>query len=167
MNSDAVKAKLLADERSKVNRYPGSSNNDDNNINSNGVSNKYPATNGKDGYDLENGNGSTNNNNNNNYNADMNVRTSLLLQHQDETLDVLGVAVTRVGHIAETIHDEIGQQNKILSEMEEDLSNVEEELGLVMGKLAKLLKTKDSWQLGTIVCLIGTVIILFFLVLYT
>ena len=99
--------------------------------------------------------------------VDSQARQSLLMRHQDETLDELDVAVTRVSEMAENIGDEIGQQNKMLTEMEEDLSNVEEELGMAMGKLAKFLKTKDTWQLGTILCLSGTVVVLFFLVLYT
>jgi syntaxin 6 len=97
---------------------------------------------------------------------DSQARQSLLLQHQDETLDELGEAVVKVGHMAETINEEIGQQNKMLSEMEEDLEHVEEELGMVMGKLAKVLKTKDRWQLGTIICLTFIVVILFLMVLY-
>lgn len=97
---------------------------------------------------------------------DSQARQSLLLQHQDETLDELGDAVVKVGHMAETIHEEIGQQNKMLTDMEEDLENVEEELGMVMGKLAKFLQTKDRWQLGTIVCLSFTVVLLFLMVLY-
>lgn len=93
-------------------------------------------------------------------------QSMVLQQHQEETLDDLGVAVTRVNHMAETIHDEIGQQTKMLGEMEEDLANAEEELGMVMGKLAKFLRTKNQWQLGTIVCLSITVVVLFFMVLY-
>jgi hypothetical protein len=159
MNSDSVKAKLNADDRGTNNRNGG---NNDRFLNGNrGAS--TAETNGD--YDhIQSDNYS---NFNNGHSSDTNVRTSLLMQHQEETLDVLGAAVTRVGHMAETIHEEIGQQNKMLTDMEEDLTNVEEELGMVMGKLAKLLKTKDSWQLGTIICLMGTVIILFFLVLYT
>jgi Syntaxin 6, N-terminal len=152
MNSDAVKAKLLADERARAVRTR---------TNNAGSSNFAAAELNGDHLQSDtdqHGLGSSDSSQ---------VRTSLLFQHQEETLDELGAAVTRVGHVAETIHDEINQQNKMLTEMEEDLSNVEEELGLVMGKLAKLLKTKDSWQLGTIVCLIGTVVMLFLLVLYT
>ena len=99
--------------------------------------------------------------------VDSQARQSLLMQHQDETLDELDLAVTRVNEMAGNIGDEIGQQNKMLTEMEEDLTNVEEELGMVMGKLAKFLKTKDTWQLGTILCLMATALVLFFLVLYT
>jgi hypothetical protein len=44
---------------------------------------------------------------------------------------------------------------------------VEEELGIVMGKLAKFLQTKDRWQLGTILTLTITVLFLLMLVVYT
>ena len=89
------------------------------------------------------------------------------MQHQDETLDELDAAVTRVGHMAEHIHEEVGQQNKMLNEMEEDLADAEEQLGMVMGKLAKFLQTKDRFQLGTILALFCTMIVLLFLVIYT
>jgi syntaxin 6 len=98
---------------------------------------------------------------------DSQARTSLLLQKQDETLDVLGEAVIRVGYMADNIHDEINQQNKMLTEMDADLTNAEQELGVVMGKLGKFLQTKDKWQLGTVLAMSLTVVILFFLVLYT
>ena len=38
---------------------------------------------------------------------------------------------------------------------------------MVMGKLAKLLQTKDRCQLGTILCLTAIAIVLFMLVLYS
>jgi len=99
--------------------------------------------------------------------ADSAARTFLLMQQQDETLEDLDEAVVRVGHMATSIHEEIGQQNKILEEMDDDLADAEEKLGVVMGKLGKLLKTKDKCQLGTILALIVTVIVLLFLVIYT
>lgn len=99
--------------------------------------------------------------------ADRQAQTSLLMQHQDETLDELGDAVHRVGEMAGNIQEEIGFQNKMLEEMDDDLADAEEKLGLVMGKLAKFLKTKNKWQLGTILTLVLVVLILFFLVLYT
>lgn len=49
----------------------------------------------------------------------------------------------------------------------QDLENAEEQLGMVMGKLAKLLQTKNTCHLGTILCLTATAIVLFLLVLYT
>lgn len=93
--------------------------------------------------------------------------TLLMMQQQDETLEDLDMAVTRVGYMAETIHEEIDTQNVMLSSLEEDLADAEEQLGVVMGKLAKLLKTKSKCQIGLIVILCLVVLILFFLVIYT
>eukprot|EP00957_Ditylum_brightwellii_P046637 3539660-Ditylum_brightwellii.AAC.1 len=95
------------------------------------------------------------------------AQARMMLQQQDETLDELDDAVERVGAMAGEIHEEIGQQSKMLSELEEDLVTAEEELGMVMGKLAKLLKTKNKWHLLTIIGLSLTVIVLFFLVIYS
>jgi syntaxin 6 len=95
------------------------------------------------------------------------ARTSLLMEHQDETLDELDAAAQRVGHMASTIHEEIGLQNQMLTELQDDLEHVEDELGLVMGKVARLLKTKNGCQLGLIVSLFCIMVVLLMLVLYT
>jgi syntaxin 6 len=137
MNSDDVKSKMVADERAKAIRRAGGAN--------------------QTQQEVEH----------TEFIADSQAQQSLLMQAQDETLDELGEAVTRVGEMAETIHEEIGFQNKMLTQMEEDLSDAEEKLGLVMGKLAKLLKTKSKWHLGTILILSLVVVVLFFLVIYT
>lgn len=141
-NSASVKAKLLSDERA-MRRRRGQR----------GDGNEMGAT--------------MSSQSNEDMLASGQARASLLMQHQDETLDALDVAVSRVGDIAVAIGEEINDQNKMLDEMTTDLENVEEELGLVMGKLAKFLKTKNSWQLGTIMFLMATTVVLFFLVLYT
>jgi syntaxin 6 len=140
MNSERVKNKQLFDERNKAVRRSGDG--------------LLGATNDEERQ-------------NTNFILDNQAQTSLLMQEQDETLDELGEAVTRVGEMAGAIHEEIGHQNKMLDELDRDMTNVEEELGLVMGKLAKFLHTKDPWQLRTILCLSLTVVILFFLVIYT
>ena len=97
---------------------------------------------------------------------DSQAQTSLLMEQQDETLDELGEAVVRVGEMAEGISEEIQQQNRMLDEFDEDLTNVEEELGMVMGKLAKFLKTKDKWQLRTICTLTLVIVVMIFVLLY-
>ena len=99
--------------------------------------------------------------------VDTRARAQMMMHQQDEALDDLDVAVSRVGNMAGEIHEEIGQQNKMLSELDEDLADAEEKLGMVMGKLGKLLKTKNKCQLGTILILCLIVLILFFLVIYT
>ena len=139
MASEAVKAKMLADERAKALRRAGAD--------------SLGATN-----DTQRMNTS--------FIVDSQARTSLLMQHQDETLDELDAAVERVGNIAGHINAEIGQQNKMLEEMDDDLANVEEELGMVMGKLGKFLQTKDRGQICIILGLTATALVLFLLLVY-
>lgn len=139
ITSEAVKLKLLEDERNKAVRRSGDgtlgARNDDERRNTAFV-------------------------------LDNQAQTSLLMEQQDETLDELGEAVVRVGEMAEGISEEIQQQNKMLDELDEDLMNVEEELGMVMGKLAKFLKTKDRWQLRTIFTMILIIVVMLFVLLY-
>lgn len=140
ISSEAVKLKLLEDERNKAVRRSGD-----------GVLGARDDTQRK----------------NTSFVLDNQAQSSMLMEQQDETLDELGEAVSRVGEMAEGISEEIEQQNKMLDQLDEDLTNVEEELGMVMGKLAKFLKTKDKYQLRIILSLTLVVFILFFLVLYT
>lgn len=102
-----------------------------------------------------------------NFIADAQANSALLMEEQDETLDELGEAVERVGGMALTINEEITRQNKLLGEMDDDLADAEEKLGVVMGKLAKFLKTKNKWHLCTIMGLSGVVVLLFVMVIYT
>lgn len=140
MNSDPVKEKLLVDERNKAVRRSGDG-----------------LLGAKDDEERQN----------TAFIFDNQAQTSLLMQQQDETLDELGEAVVRVGELAGVIHEEIGHQNRMLDELDQDMTNAEEELGLVMGKLAKFLNTKDRRQLRTIMVLTLTVVVLLFLVIYS
>lgn len=140
MNSDFVKNKQFMDERNKAVRRSGDG--------------LLGATNDEERQNTA-------------FIMDNQAQTSLLMKEQDETLDELGEVVSRVGEMAGVISEEIGHQNKMLDELDQDMTNAEEELGLVMGNLAKLLKTKDPWQLRTIMCLSLTVVILFLLLIYS
>jgi len=139
MQSNAVKDKLLYDEKAKTARRKALSNN---------------ATRQTPKDELQEKNSSRS-------------ETMLMMQEQDDTLDGLSSAVTRVSHMAGTINEEIETQNKMLINLEDDLVDVEEQLGVVMGKLGKLLKTKSRCQIGLILILSLIVLVLFFLVLYT
>lgn len=159
MQSEELKQKFLRDERALTERRRGVVVGNDNGRSA------LPD-------DLEHGNASTANHNKgngviNNNNSEERSETMLMMQQQDETLDDLGLAVTRVGYMAESIHEEIESQNKMLTDLEDDLADAEEQLGVVMGKLAKLLKTKSRCQIGLILILSLIVLVLFFLVLYT
>ena len=162
MQSDEIKQKFVSDEKALKERRKGGGGL------GGGTSSSSSATNGttnnNNGYyskarDVESGNTSSTN--------PERAETMLMLQQQDETLDDLDLAVTRVGYMAETIHEEIDTQNIMLKNLEEDLADAEEQLGVVMGKLAKLLKTKSKCQIGLIIILSLIVLVLFFLVLYT
>jgi len=138
MNSESIKAKLMSDERMKTKRRLGFIGTQSQEIQ-------------EDSEFLESTQASAH----------------LMLRQQDETLEELDEAVERVGHMAENINEELGQQNKTLNDLQDDLDDAEEKLGMVMGKLAKMLKTKSKWELGTILCLSLVVVVLFFLVIYT
>lgn len=141
MNSSEVKQKIIEDERALACRRMSLKNN--NGGDSNGMQ--------EDEENLVN----------------QTANAHLILKQQDETLDELDDAVVRVGTMADTIHTEIKHQTYMLDDLEEDLQDAEEKLGFVMGKLGKFLKTKNRCQLGTILCLMLIVLVLFFLVLYT
>jgi len=165
MQSDEVKQKSSNDERALTERRKVQSASA---AVANGGGPSNNGTKGPEGYtnirsdsDLEEGNAAA-------AAADPDrSETLLMMQQQDETLEDLDMAVTRVGYMAETIHEEIDTQNAMLKSLDDDLTDAEEQLGVVMGKLAKLLKTKSKCQLGLIVLLALVVLVLFFLVIYT
>lgn len=138
MNAEAIRTKLMSDERAKAQRRMGFR--------------------GERSLEVREDEG---------FLEKSQASAHLMLRQQDETLEELDEAVGRVGNMAENIHEELGQQNKTLGSLEEDLEDAEEKLGLVMGKLAKMLKTKSKLQLGTILLLSAVVIVLVVLVIYT
>lgn len=140
MNSDEIKKKIAADERSLANRRAGGGD-----------------MSGKSEIEKEN----------TAFLVDQATQAQLMMRQQDETLDDLDDAVIRVSNMADGIHEEINSQNKLLDYLEDDLQDAEEKLGMVMGKLGKLLKTKNKCQLGTIIMLCVVVVVLFFLVIWT
>uniref|UniRef100_A0A7S1U751 t-SNARE coiled-coil homology domain-containing protein n=1 Tax=Phaeomonas parva TaxID=124430 RepID=A0A7S1U751_9STRA len=103
---------------------------------------------------------------NTNYIHDQQARTQLTLRQQDETLVELGESVDRVGLMADRINEELVDQNRMLNDFEADLDRAAEEMGFMMGKLAKLLKTKDTCQIWVILLLGLTIIVLGFMVIY-
>jgi syntaxin 6 len=135
MNSDDIKAKLDTDEKRKAKAAAAAQ--------------SIPKLNQQDEEFVQ-------------YN---NMKAQALIKQQDQTLDELDHAVVRVGRMAETIQDEIGQQNKMLQEVDEDMDDAQQKLGFVTGKLSKMLKTKNKWQIWTIILLALIVFFLFFLVI--
>lgn len=90
-----------------------------------------------------------------------------ILRHQDDNLNSLGKSVSRLGHVAVHIHDEVDAQNKMLDDLDQDMENAKDSMNVVMYKMGKFLHTKDRCQIGTILLLSCILFVLFFLVLYT
>jgi syntaxin 6 len=140
INSQAIKTKMLSDQRKKSKRRLGLQN----------------TQSFEDGNESEQAQ----------FIGDNHASAQMMMQQQDETLDDLDDAVVRVGHMAGHIDEELRGQNKMLNELEDDLQNAEEQLGMVTGKLGELLKTKNKWQLRAIMIMCLIVVILLFLVMY-
>ena len=88
------------------------------------------------------------------------ARTRQVLQDQDENIDQLGGAVDRIHNMASEIHGELRTQTRLIEDLEADMDETTEKMNFVMGKLAKLLKTKDSCQLWTIIILTVVLVLL-------
>mmetsp|Transcript_6851 Transcript_6851/g.21240 ORF Transcript_6851/g.21240 Transcript_6851/m.21240 type:complete len:127 (-) Transcript_6851:291-671(-) len=80
-------------------------------------------------------------------------RRRTIMQEQDEGLEQLDGAVDRVHRMAQEIHGELKTQGNLLEDLENEIDETSEKMNFVMGKLAKLLKTKDNCQLWTIIIL--------------
>jgi len=65
------------------------------------------------------------------------------------------------------INEELKVQNQMLNDLDRDIDEAAEKMNFVMGKLAKLLKTKDSCQIWVIIILTLVLVLLIFLVVYT
>ena len=95
------------------------------------------------------------------------ARVSATLQEQDEGLEQLDGAVDRIHGMASEIHGELSSQSRMLDDMEGELDETTEKMNFVMGKLSKLLKTKDTCQIWTVIILVLVLVLLVFLVIYT
>ena len=69
-------------------------------------------------------------------------------------------------NIALEIQDELEVQNRMLNEVDRDMDEASDAMGMMMGKLGKLLKTKDNCQIWSVIILTLTLIALIFAVLY-
>ncbi|CAM9297695.1 unnamed protein product [Ascophyllum nodosum] len=98
---------------------------------------------------------------------DQQSRVRMHLARQDQDLEELGTHVERVGETANIINDELREQNRMLTALDEDLEETTERMNFVMGRLGKLLKTKSKCQIWTVVILSCLFIIMVFLVIYT
>ena len=91
-----------------------------------------------------------------------------MIKNQDESLDYLSSSAQRLQHLSEGISVELGEQNKMLTELDGDLDRAETALLFVTKKTEELIKKSGGCKtFGLIVCLVFVVILLFLLILYT
>jgi len=95
------------------------------------------------------------------------AQTRTIMREQDENLEQLDGAVDRVHRMAEEIHGELKTQSRMIGDLENEIDETSEKMNFVMGKLAKLLKTKDTCQLWTIVILAVVLVVLILLLIWS
>jgi len=95
------------------------------------------------------------------------AETRTIMREQDDNLEVLDGAVDRVHRMAQEIHGELKTQSRLIDDLEQEIDETSEKMNFVMGKLAKLLKTKDSCQLWTIVILTLVLIIMILVLIWS
>ena len=92
--------------------------------------------------------------------------TKSVMEDQDVIVRKLDVAVGNLHEQATVIKEEATLQKKMLDNLENDLDDAGLKMGVVMGSLSKLLKTKDGCQIWTIVILAVILIILVALIIW-
>ncbi|KAG3113431.1 hypothetical protein PI124_g10883 [Phytophthora idaei] len=94
-------------------------------------------------------------------------RQQQIMQEQDMSLAELQTDITRLHGVTVEISSEVKHQNKMLDDLTDDVEEAQERMDFVMGRLSKLLKTKDKCQLGLILFLVAVLVVMVFLVVYT
>ena len=84
-----------------------------------------------------------------------------IIAQQDETLTELARVTDRLGETAVVINSELQDQQRLLSQLDNDMDRQQEKMNYVMGKMGKLLKTSDMKQIGFVIFLLLLSIVLF------
>ncbi|KAL7477747.1 hypothetical protein ACHAW6_003537 [Cyclotella cf. meneghiniana] len=92
----------------------------------------------------------------------------LMMKQQDEGLEMLGQSAERLSKISMGIHEELGHQNKMLNEMEEDLDTAATNLSMVTIKTKELIQKSGGKRNFIIIVILSlVVVVLLFLILYS
>lgn len=91
----------------------------------------------------------------------------MMMKEQDQGLEMLGQSAERLSKISLGIHEELGHQNKMLDEVENDLEAATTNLSAVTAKTKDLVrKSGGKRNFVIIVTLTIVVIVLLFLIIY-
>jgi hypothetical protein len=90
------------------------------------------------------------------------------LQQQDQGLELLSQATDRLGIMSMAISDELGQQNRILDDMQDDLEEASGNLDVLTRKTKEFIdQSGGTKNFMVILCLSIVVVVLVLLILYT
>jgi len=103
----------------------------------------------------------------NDYIEDRRNQTQALVGKQDEVLDDMSHALGRLGDVATVINTELKDQNQILQEFDGEMDESIGTMGMVMGKVTRLLNKSDKGRLCCIIFLIVVALIEVVLIIYT
>jgi len=103
----------------------------------------------------------------NDYIDDRRNQTQALVGKQDEVLDDMSNALGRLGDVASVINTELQDQNKILQEFDGEMDESIGTMGMVMGKVNRILNKSDKGRLCCIILLIIIAMIEVLLIIYT
>mmetsp|Transcript_10640 Transcript_10640/g.24705 ORF Transcript_10640/g.24705 Transcript_10640/m.24705 type:complete len:94 (-) Transcript_10640:32-313(-) len=89
------------------------------------------------------------------------------IKRQDQGLELLGQSAERLGQMSLHIHEELGYQNNMLDDMDNDLGKATNNLDFVTQKTREMVqKAGGRSNFCLILALTGVVIILVFLVFF-
>ncbi len=97
---------------------------------------------------------------NNRFVKDQKLQTQQLIREQDKNIESLGTAVDRLHEVGRTINTEVKEQSVMLDKLEGEIDEASSKMNAVEAALSKLLKTKDSCQIWTVVILAVILILL-------
>jgi len=101
---------------------------------------------------------------NSNFVAHQQQQQQLIIQEQDGHLEDLHDSATRLNIMADNIHDEIEDQNRMLEDLSTDLDETQGRMEHALKRMDKLLKSNNRCQTWTILILIVVAFVMFMLV---
>ena len=89
------------------------------------------------------------------------------MKKQDMSLGILEEGVDNLNNMANGIHDEIQQQDKLLDTLDTDVSDAQNRLNQARDKMQALMKTNHKCQFWTIIILFIVALIMVCSVLFS
>mmetsp|Transcript_7967 Transcript_7967/g.18172 ORF Transcript_7967/g.18172 Transcript_7967/m.18172 type:complete len:244 (-) Transcript_7967:38-769(-) len=96
---------------------------------------------------------------NENFIENENLRRALIMQEQDESLDDLSLAVTRIGHMGLTIHNELKEQESLIDDLHERTDFSVNNMSDVNKLVTEMLQNRQGRNQLCLICILTTALI--------